>query len=218
MRLSLTQPPFDPIAFCIFPFSLPLWDPATSARLSLSAHCPPSPQVSLQLNQSFVATTASPREQKSAVSCAKEKKRVRGEGATATSAAKVAWVAVTVLNSVSVELAVCYCNVSCSLEYLCVCFTVINKTQFSVQAIYTSVIGSSAQIYVGHVTVFRTSLPNTLRLGCVWVMPILALPNVGMSWLANFFGQGIHHPHLANYLAKICEMKGCTHWQPKFNR
>lgn len=72
---------------------------------------------------------------------------------------------------------------------VCLCFTVINQTQFAVQAIYTSVTGSSAQIYLGHVTVFRTSLQNTLRLGCVWLMPTLALPNVGKSWLANFLAK-----------------------------
>jgi hypothetical protein len=41
-------------------------------------------------------------------------------------------------------------------------------------------------------------------------VPTLALPNIWQQLACQFFGQGILHPHLTNYLARFCETNSGT--------
>jgi hypothetical protein len=48
----------------------------------------------------------------------------------------------------------------------------------------------------------------TEDVGCVWLVPTLALPNIWQELTCHFFRQRILGPHLANYFARICEWEG----------
>jgi hypothetical protein len=48
----------------------------------------------------------------------------------------------------------------------------------------------------------------TEDVGCVWLVPTLALPNIWQEFTCHFFRQWILGPHWANYFARICEWEG----------